>query len=72
MKHAIPFAIRQHGVDGAYISQIRDNQLGRWRHRGAMPDQQIVEYDDLIASVQQGRDQMAADIPGPAGNQKTL
>ena len=46
--------------------------LAPGRHGRAMAGPQIVQHGDLVTPVQQGGNQMAADIAGPAGNQKTL
>ena len=72
VEHAHPTALRQHRVERGGIGEVGDDQPAPARHRRAMAGAQVVDHGDLVTPVHQGGNQMAADITGPAGDQKSL
>ncbi|GBQ90184.1 hypothetical protein AA23498_0817 [Acetobacter nitrogenifigens DSM 23921 = NBRC 105050] len=70
MQDAIPGTVRKNAVEQGQIGEVAVNEAHLRRYRRAMAGTQAVEDDDFVTGVQQGENDVTADIAGAACNQK--
>ena len=70
-KHGVEFPGGEDLRQAPTVADLGLHQFDAVGHRGPVALAEIVEDDDLRATLHQGQDEMAADIAGPASDEET-
>jgi len=71
MEHRVPRSVGQQFIDNTGIREIRHDKPNVGRHSGAMSGLEIVQHHHGVTALDEGRDQVTADIAGSPGDQKS-